>query len=428
MTFDVFVYKIITNYSGSWPSDMGSHTLSADNFIHVLLDDVTETFVVKYQASPDEGINILGTLSAGPNLFFGFDGAVQLLTAQENYYQWCDGTVLNKTNVLNNFPYAFISFFPDALECVIAPTCDLQINSLYSTTVASGPATADGSLTISATSSNGTIKYSLDPDFDYATAGQLSGTFSGLLPDTYTIYAKDAIGCMDDITIEIIITTEYGVKHRLEFVDTLDGSKKSVRVDIEERAYVGPILDMCSSGESPVTVIYKGDRDDPSVALIPSNIILNVKVETNGQYNHLHQDDDRKHRVKMYIGDDSSSLEIYHVGYIVPEYHSEPYIFEPYDLSITSSDQLGELKNLDFLDINENKFKGDLKCIKVISEILKKTGLQLAIRCGINVFEENMDADPEDDPLDQVYVDSRIYYTGERGAPDKCDVVIKSFP
>lgn len=420
MTFDVLVYKIITNYSGTWDSDMGSHTLSADNYIHVLLDDVTETFIVKYQASPEEGINILGTLTEGPHLFFGFDGAVTLMTSAP-YYQWCDSTTLNKVNVLNNFPYAFLSFFPDAAECAIAPTCDLEISSLYSTTDATGPSTADGSLTVSATGTNGTIKFSLDPDFDYATAGQTSGTFSGLLPDTYTIYAKDAIGCLDNITIEIKVTTVYGVRHRLErVVDVM--TKIPFQVDIEERAYVGPILEMCGEGKSPVIVSYKGDQDDPSRALYPSNVQVTVLVETEGQYTHLHLGDDRQFRLKLYAGD---SLDLYHVGYIVPEFHSEPYLFTPYGLDITSSDQLGEMENLDFVDVNGNKFKGDLKLIKVIAEVLKKTDLNLPIRSVVNVFEENMYQTADDDPLDQVFLDSRIYLSS-KNVPVKCDEVLLS--
>lgn len=424
MTFDVLVYKIITNYSGSWPSDMGTHTLSADNYIHVLLDDVTETFIVKYQASPNEGINILGTLTDGPHLFFGFDGAVTLETAQP-YYQWCDGTTLNKVNVLNNFPYSFLSFFPGALECVIAPTCDLEIGSLYTVTPSSGPSTADGVIAVTATSSNGTIKFSLDPDFEYATAGQLSGTFSGLLANTYTIYAKDAIGCTDTIIIEVLVTTVYGVRHRLDFTDLHHISQKAIRFDIEERAYVGPIEEMCGEGRNPIVVRYEGDRDDGSVAMVPSHSILSVLVETEGQYTHLHQQDDRKYRGKLYIGEDFGSLALYHVGYAIAEFHAEPYLLPPYGMEVTFSDQLGEMKNLEFVDLNENKFKGDLKAIKIISEILKKTGLELPIRCGINVFEENMAMADTDDPLDQIYIDSRIYY-GDKNEPDKCSDVLKS--
>ncbi len=423
MTFDVLVFKIITNYSGSWPSDMGSHTLSADNFIHVLLDDVTETFVVKYQASPNEGINILGTLSAGPNLFFGFDGLVELLTTQP-YYQWCDGTTLNKVNVLNNFPYSFLSFFPGALECVIAPTCDLEIDPLYSITEASGPAAADGAITVNATSSNGTIKYSLDPDFDYATAGQTSPTFSALLPQFYTIYAKDAIGCQDNVTFEIPVTTEYGVRHRLDFTDLHILSGKAIRYDIEERAYVGPIEEMCGGGK-PVVIRYEGDRDE-IVHYVPSYAELEILVETNGQYTHLHTVDDRKYKGKLYIGDDFLSLELYHIGYAVPQYHQEPYLFEPYYLTVTFADQLGELKNQQFLDFYGNKIKGDLKCIKIIAEILKKTQLNLNIRCGVNVFETNMNQTAADDPYDQAYVDTRIFYN-EKNVPDKCDSVIQEF-
>lgn len=422
---DVLVYKVITNYTGSWTSDMGTHTISAGNYLHVRLDEVTEAISVVYQASPDEGINILGTLVNGPNLFFGNDGAVQLLTSTP--YQWCDGTTLKKIGNINNFPYAFIGVFAGALECVIAPTCDLEISSSYVITESSAPATPDGGIAVEATSSNGVIRYAIDdPSFEYA-IGQVSPIFPGLYSGPHTIYAKDAIGCQDSITFDIPVTTVYGVRHRLDFTDLHNISQKSIRVDIEERAYTGPILEMCGSGSTPVQVKYEGDRDDASVSLVPSELILEILVEAEGEYTHLHTADDRQFKTKIYYGEDFSMLEIYHIGYIIPEFHQEPYLFPPYPLKVTSSCQLGEMKNLDFLDINDNKFKGDLKCIKVISEILKKTDLNLNIRCAINVFEENMETDPEDDPLDQVYVDSRIYYSS-KGVPVKCSEALNSFP
>lgn len=424
MIFDVLVYRITTNYSGSWNSDTGLHTISADNFLHVRLDDSDDSLSVMYSSASAQGAGTeYGILTEGPNLFFGFGGAAQLITAQP-YHQWCDSTTLKKINVLSNFPYSFISSNPNASECILAPTCDLEISSIYTITDATGPSTPDGSIVISAASSNGTIKYSLDADFDYATEGQTSTTFSGLLPDFYTIYAKDAIGCQDNVSFEIPITTLYGVKYRLDFTDMLVESSKLNRTDILERAYSGPVIEFWS-GEKPVTIRYEGDRDDPNVALVPSNAVIQLLVRTQGEFNELFLGDDRKYLVNHYIGDDEPGLEIYWTGYVIPEFHSEPYLFEPYVLEITASDGLGELKNADFKDINDNVFKGELSAIKIIAEILKKTALDINIRSGINVFDSGMTTGPDDDPLEQVYIDSRIYYSVKK-VPDKCDEVLKT--
>ncbi len=428
MTHYVLVYKIITSYSGTYPGDGGGspYNLTADNFLHVKLDDVANTLSLEYSSASTPGAGTIYTASlydGPPNLYFGYGGFAELLTSSP-YYQYCEGTTLHMVGTSNGFPYGTLSTNLNNSECILAPVCDLDISSLYSVTPATGPSNADGSITISATSSNGVIKYSLNPSFVYATDGQTSPTFTGLLPDFYTIYAKDEVGCQDNITIEITITEVYGVKHRLDNVTDLHIlSHKIIRFDIEERAYVGPILEMCGAEKDPILVRYEGDRDEPSLEYIPSHSVLRILVETEGQYAHLFGADDRKHKGKLYIGDDIGSLELYHVGYLVPEFRQEPYYFTPYDVSVTFSDQIGELKNKDFRDYYGNLIKGDISIIKIIAEILKKTNLELPIRCGVNVFDENMDQAVTDDPLAQSYIDTRIFRAA-KDVPLKCDYVL----
>jgi hypothetical protein len=426
MTVYVLVYKIVTSYTGSWAGAGGGSpfTLTDDNYLHVKVDDVANTVAVEYSSSsvPGAGTVYSTGLTEGPNLFFGYDGNVELLTA-EPYYQYCEGTTLHKVGTSSNWPYGTLSWNFNNSECQLAPVCDLDISSLYTITPASGPTTADGAITISATSSNGTIKYSLNPDFDYSTEGQISTTFSGLYPQFYTIYAKDSIGCLDNITFEITVTEVYGVRHRFEYTDMHILSGKFIRFDIEERAYVGAVSEMCGIERSPLKVRYEGDRDDPNVPFVPSHSIMSIMVETEGQYTHLSTTDDRKYKGKFYIGDDEGSIELYHVGYAIPQFHQEPYLFTPYGLTVKFSDQLGELKNKGFYDLYGNKLKGELKMIKIIAEILKKTSLELNIRCAINVFDENMDQTASDDPLDQAYLDTRIFRT-DKDVPLKCDEVI----
>lgn len=575
----VLVWRIDTGYDSTWNTNLGPVSITAGNHIHVIVDDVTFAVTADYRSSSTPGGgSYLGTLTEGPNLFFGYNGAATLLTSSP-YWQTCDGTTLRKVGTSNNFPYGTLSNNPGAAECAVAPVCDLDISPFYTVTDATGPTNADGRIQGSATSSNGTIKYSFNPDFEYGTpyelfplpaldtwgsyntssepgvwtggiptptlaitapttlvpavfdwfgpvvsftVGQtyrysftitafsddpvwlwvrvvtgdvffniveeklmagwasptgkvftgtfefeatadmtrlavvieipagtastdvdveinsftdLSGTpqgpdvqldfdFQNLLPGTYTIYAKDAVGCQDQITIEVGIVEDYAVKYRFDFQDTLVESGKFHRVDILERAYDGEITKFCGSGD-PVHIVWNGDPNDPSKTMVPSEMQLQIKKMVAGEFEDLFTDDDRKYKIQHYVSDtsDFTGVAIYWTGYIVPEFHNEAWLFEPIDLDVTATDQLGELKNLDFVDENENIFKGDQKAIKIIAAVLKKCDLDLNIRVGVNIFSAEMTTAATDDPLDQAYIDTRIFLTS-KDAPIKCDLVI----
>lgn len=435
----VLVWRIDTNYTSptgaNWNTNLGPVTLTAGNHIHVIVDDVAFTLHADYRSSSTPGGgSFMGRLTEGPNLFFGYDGAATLLTVSP-YWQACDGTALRRVGTSSLYPYGSLSYNPGAAECVIAPTCDLLISPFYTYEDASAPGVADGELRVFSSSSNDPVKYSFDPGFDYATEGQTSGTFPGLIAGVYTVYAKDLIGCQHNITIEIKVTTVYNVKYRLEFNDTLVESGKLHRIDILERSYVGAITEFCSGGD-PLHVKWNGDANDPSLALVPSELVLQVQREAQGQFDDLFTDDDRKFKVNHYVSDMGLELDfeldtefdsvliLYWTGYVVPEFHNEPWIHEPYDLTITATDQLGEFKNFDFFDEDGNKFKGDQKAIKLIAAVLKKADLALNIRCGLNIYSVEMTAAASDDPLDQAYIDTRIFLN-EDDEPIKCDDVIK---
>lgn len=408
---NVLVWRIDTIYPGSWPGSAGPYTLQAGNFIHVQLDDATGVITCIYAASSTEGAGTIGTLTDGPNLFFGLPepwGAATLLTTSP-YYQFCEGTVLRKIGTNSLFPYANLSYNPGAVECAIVPVCDLEISSIYTVTDATGPINADGQIEISATSSNGVIKYSLNPSFNYATEGQTSPIFSGLLPDTYTIYAKDEAGCTDQIDIEVPITIVYGVKYRLDFQDVKKKSGKIHRVDILERAYAGAITEFCGSGD-PVHIRWNGDSDDPSKTIIPGEYVLQMMRLTAGEFADLATQDDELFKIQHYV--DSA---LYWSGFVRPNLGSEPFIKEPYEIEVTAVDGLQLLTDKDFLDESGNKYKGELKTILVVAEILKKCALNFDIHCGINiyaVYDIAGDITPMSttgDPLDQAYIDVSIF-------------------
>lgn len=402
--FDVLVWRVTTSYSGSWNSNMGSLSIDADDYIHVRLDDATgELTAVLTSASGEGAGTTYGTLTEGPNLFFGYGGAATLLTVSP-YYKYCEGTALRMVGTSSLHPYGSLSYNAGHAECAIVPVCDLDIASVPVITDATGPTNADGAVTVSATSSNGTIKYAINnPGFNYASEGQTSPTFSGLLPGDYTITAKDAAACTDQISVSIPITETYGVRYRIDFVDSLSESSRTNRIDILKRAYTGEISEY-DYGPSPIKVRWNGNSNEPDQAIIPCQAILSVMRTVVGQYDELFTDDDRLFKVQHYV-----SSNLYYSGYIAPEFSSEPFIKEPYPLELTVVDGLAELKDADFTDESGNTYKGEMSTIAVIAECLKKTDLKFNINCGVNVFEQDMDTTAADDPFAQAFIDVRIF-------------------
>jgi hypothetical protein len=573
MAHSVIIWRITSTFTDTAPGPGGPYTLAAGSYIHAVLDDATNTLTAKYSSTSADNTGF--EITGGPYLFNTDPTGSVVLETIAPFYQYCEGTTLHQVGTSNGWPYATLSNNENNSECKVNNVCDLEISSVHTVTPVSAPGNSDGSIVGSATSSNGLIKYSMDPNFPYGSAvsgatlapladwtvdntsfepiawttgsepyttltpptiqnpsfsdifrspfttawiigqkytfsynfratsqnsnyryiylraydlfmnvlaekvvagygspggteggtfqgqwtlfapagmryigltvsyfGIVTGTdelkvlkfeevltvdapgvktelnFSGLAAGTYTIYAKDAAGCQDSLSFVVEVTEVENVRYRLDFKDNLKVSSRYHRINIYERAYTGETEEVCG-GDHPVIVRYEGDANDPNKPLIPSNMELKLMCMENEQFANIFLSDDRKYRLEHYTDDNPSfsTASLYWSGYVVPEFYSEPYIAPPFEVTITLSDQIGELKNLEFLDAGGNKYRGEMTLIKIISEVLKKTDLELPIRSGVNVWADNMNQD--DDPLLQALVDVRLF------EGKKCDYVLQ---
>jgi hypothetical protein len=419
MTFNVIVYRITSSFSNaSWGADPGDPVVYLANYyIHVRYNDATDTISMVLRDSPvEDGGTNLGDPGAGPNIFGG-DGTVEILT-EVPFYNFCDGPDLNSVAISSVYPYGAVVITENAAECVIGPACDLAFSSEYTVVNATGPETADGEFTVSATSSNGTVRYSLNQGFNYSD-GQLSGNITGRMPGIYTVYAKDPIGCLDEITITVGVTTEYGVRWRGEY-DENAGGRSNTRIDILERGYEGEPTEICF-GSEPFTLRYNFDSSLESKykTIISSQAIIELLTEVSEQFIDISLGDDRKYKINFYKGE---SLDLKWTGFILPENSTEPYLFEPYYTTVTATCGLGDLQNFDFVDESGNNYRGLISVMKVVSEILRKTGLEVNIRNCVNTYEVDMDSELTDDPFSQTFIDPFIFYDND--VPKKCDYVL----
>lgn len=275
----------------------------AGNYINVNWDDVALDYEVhKFDNASDTTETVI---TAGPDLGakdFDFEviSGIQDPTSGFSFlqYRFCDGTTLNTFFIVSSFPYASKVEASNHEACTVDIVCDLIINDSYTVQKATAPDATDGAISVTAESSNGTIKFAIDdPDFDYASQGQLSGNFPGILPGSHTITAKDPAGCFDQIQVEVGYDVTYGVRYRLEHTDINDNL---TRVDILERDYEGDLEEICGDGH-PFVLKYTSDGQlDKFKAVIPSKATLTITCRENFKFRHLFSQDDRKFQLRYY--------------------------------------------------------------------------------------------------------------------------------
>lgn len=357
-----------------------------------------------------DGGSFIATPSGGPNIDGGFN-QITVSSGAFNNAKYCDGEDLVSYSSKLSWPYANYHLTEDHPSCAIV-VCDLEITSATPTNE-TGVGQADGEVALTATSSNGTIKYSLTENFDYA-SGQDS-PITGLTTGNYTVYAKDAAGCQDSITVFVGQDVNYGPRWRMDY-DVVFPRGVVSRIDIEELEYTGSVTEICGGAE-PFNLEYH-PSDDSQV--VPSSAVVQILCETDAQFDDIRTGQDRQFRVRKYKGVDFDNLSLEWTGFISPEFYSEPYLNEPYYIELTAYDGLGELKNKDFKALSGEEFFGDMSLIKIISECLKKLPLEINIRSCVNIFEQGMNTAATDDPLAQTYIASQNF------RENNCDEVLTS--
>lgn len=387
----------------------GGGLYETGQYIHVIADGSNIRAELRTSGEVGGG-SLIGTPSGGPN----FDGPPSNIYVSSGSFldpRYCVGDDQVYYTVKTIWPYADYNLLLDAPACVVI-VCDLEITG-YTVTNESGPGEGDGEIALTAISSNGNYKFSLVEDFAYAD-GQDS-PITGLTTGNYTIYAVDESGCRDEILVFVPVNFDYAVRWRCDYGNVFPRGYYS-RIDIEEREFTGDLEEICGGGD-PFILDYRPSDDSQ---LVPSVASMQFLVNTDAKFDDIRTGNDRQFRVRKYKGPDVGSLTLEWTGFISPEFYTEPYLNEPYIINLEAYDGLGELKNKPFLTESGAEYFGDMSLIQIISECLKKLPLEINIRSCVNVFEENHDTDPEDDPLAQTYKSTQNY----RGM--NCDQVITS--
>jgi hypothetical protein len=348
-------------------------------------------------------------------------------------YSFCISTILTwfKINkIYPEFPYFQKLSTINSPVCDAGQACDIQWQGPVVVIHTTSLTTPNGSIQGLATSDNGVVKYGLT-DFHYDSEGQLSGLFSNLGIGTYTIYAKDANDCTVQVTVTVIYKPQEEEHYRCTFrtLETGAGPSRYERIRIYEREYVGSLVEVDYASGSIFEPLKpkQGEINDKFFPVHPTQAILSLVSKHNGQWLPLYTQDDKKYRVVREFLEDTTWTPIWQ-GYINPSTNQENFTpGYPSTINFQMSDNVKQLEAQPFRDGNGNLIQGNMKIIKIIAHILKLTGLNLKIRCGINIFEitHAIESDGSSDPLDQTYINTSSYIN-EDGEPLNCWQVLEA--
>lgn len=326
-------------------------------------------------------------------------GSARALSHKTFNYSFCDATDLSSFRIIDNsgsnvtlpFPYYERVISENHWSCQLI-TCDIIFNTLVTSSTADSGA-ADGTITVQANTSYGEPRYSRDPNATYDTAdAPTSGsnyTFAGLAAGTYTIYALDQYNCRAQITA-FVPTAEavYGVRFRLEYNDVQ--ARGTSRIDIEEKEYVGAISEVCGGGD-PFVLKWRGESiEDLFTTFTASECELNFISAGDFSFIDIFTSDERKYRVKYYR-DTGAGFSLKWTGFILPMLYSETYYTtKNYPVSFVAADQIGTLKDLDFVDDFGNPVSQQISILDAICIILRKTDININLMETVNIFDSGM--------------------------------------
>lgn len=126
----------------------------------------------------------------------------------------------------------------------------------------------------------------------------------------------------------------YGLKYTLSF---LSDRGNDYRIEILAKDYQGaPIAK--KMGVAPVLNIAQGDG-----CIQGTSLTFAVQADVDGELQEFYTTDNKQFQVLLY-----RNGAIMWQGYLLPELYSETYVAPPYDVSLTATDQLATLKDIEY--------------------------------------------------------------------------------
>ena len=340
----------------------------ANDVVDTYWDDSTLAIVVKKN----------GTVFAGSaGAYFGELNTNYYLSRATSFegeyavsgYSFCSSADLKWFRMAMSYPtYPYA----ELQTTVDSPVCDTGGGAVCDITFTGAPIithapdrTTGGSITVTAVSSNGTVKYARR-NSAYADMSNTTGTFNNIAPGSWTIYAKDPNDCTAILNFKILYKPVDVEHYRFTWASKQIGvgTSRDARVRIYEREYVGSMVEVPMSDPSPFALNKpkQGDINDKFAPVHPTSAVLRLVSEQDYQFLPLFTQDNKKYRVVYEVDEGSGFVEVWQ-GFIAPSVYRENFIAKPYIVEIQIGDNLKTLEQEDFTDDDGNLLHGSMKLI-----------------------------------------------------------------
>ncbi len=193
------------------------------------------------------------------------------------------------------------------------------------------------------------------------------------------------------------------------------------RIEILEKDYTGDSELITTSSGDPVTHRHIGSKDEIKI-IQGSELVFNFLCFKNDfdKYDSFFEADYKDYKIKYYV-----SAELVFEGYPKPENLTKEYKREQYFISLSATDALADLKNIDFGDgsiINDK-----LTILKILQHALTPIGIELDFQVQLGAYEKDYMASTEC-ALKEISVDTRRFFEWKTGKREvmSCHEVIEA--
>lgn len=149
----------------------------------------------------------------------------------------------------------------------------------------------------------------------------------------------------------------YGELYRFVF-DAANGPE--VTISVAKKDYTGAVYRRAVGGSATL-------RRERSGCILGSSLAWSAECLSEDEFAELYTSDPTLYRVSLLF----SGTEVWR-GFITPELYSSPWLDTPYDVTLTATDNLAELKNSTF------KATGDIRVEWLIRNLLEITGISIS--------------------------------------------------
>ena len=274
---------------------------------------------------------------------------------------------------------------------------------------------ADGTIQAAVAGNAAPVLFSLD---GFTTAGQASGTFTGLRAGVYVVWAREQGPPARTITRQITLAEPpHGVRYRLDWLDLRD---VPCRAELLLRGYAGPVETLRGAAD-----VCRLDWASASAAahffdqlVLGSEATLSIVAQAGDRLGDLACEDERQLRLDL-----TRAGALAWTGWVLPDLYEEPLLARPYVLTVRATDALGTVQQVPFTDAAGQPLTGLQTHWQLLRGLLDRLNLPLPWAVLHQLYPVGVAATAADEPLQLVSTDA-AGFADDKGKPWTCGQVL----